>query len=70
MQSQVQKTIEITDGNRGVRFVVYFEDDTENMYDIEMQTYREEALQEGRAVGRAEGRSETVKRIKPYTGFA
>ena len=45
MQSQVQKMIEITDGNRGVRFVVYFEDDTENMYDIEMQTYREEALQ-------------------------
>ena len=43
VQSQAQKTIEITDGNRGVRFDVYFEDDDENMYDIEMQTYWEEA---------------------------
>ena len=40
---EAQKTIEITDGNRGVRFDVYFEDDEDNMYDIEMQTYREKS---------------------------
>ena len=36
-----QKSIEITEGNRGVRFDVYFEDDADTIYDIEMQTYRE-----------------------------
>ena len=43
VQSQAQKTIEITDGNRGVRFDGYFEDDEDNMYDVEMQAYREES---------------------------
>lgn len=43
VQTESQKTIEITDGNRGVRFDVYFEDDEDNMYDVEMQAYREES---------------------------
>lgn len=37
-----QKSVEITEGNRGVRFDVYFEDDEDNMYDVEMQTYHED----------------------------
>ena len=43
VQPESQKAITITEGNRGVRFDVYFEDDQENMYDIEMQTYRDVA---------------------------
>ena len=37
VETEKQKSIEITADGRGVRFDVYLEDDTDSMYDIEMQ---------------------------------
>ncbi|WP_026526380.1 hypothetical protein [Butyrivibrio sp. VCD2006] len=37
VKSEKQKTIQISPNNHGVRFDVYFEDDKNNVYDIEMQ---------------------------------
>ena len=37
VETEKQKSIEITSDGRGVRFDVYLEDDTDSMYDIEMQ---------------------------------
>jgi predicted transposase/invertase (TIGR01784 family) len=44
VMQESQKSIEITADGRGVRFDVYFEDDSLTVYDIEMQTYHDTDL--------------------------